>query len=30
LSPALWDLKQRINANVDPLLVQTAFELALR
>jgi len=30
LGPALWDLKQRINANVDPLLAQTAFELALR
>jgi DNA polymerase III delta prime subunit len=30
LSPALWDLKQQINANVDPLLAQTAFELALQ
>lgn len=29
-SDALTDLKQRINANVDPLLTQTAFELSLR
>lgn len=30
LGPALWNLKQRIDANVDPWLAQTAFELALR
>lgn len=30
LGPALWNLKQRIDGNVDPWLAQTAFELALR
>jgi len=30
LGPALWDLKQRIDSNVDPWLAQAAFELALR